>query len=34
MELNNGIKSDYIERKFDNKVIQAGEIYREAKSTL
>ena len=28
LEVNNGVKSDNIETKFDNKVIQAeGEIY-------
>ena len=31
----NGVKSDNIEKKIDNKVIQAeGVIYWEAKSTL
>ena len=34
MEVNDGVKSDNIERNFDNKLIQAGEIYREIKSTL
>ena len=35
MEINNGVKSDNIEKKSDNKVIQAeGEIYWETKSTL
>ena len=34
MEVNNGLKSDNIEKKIDNKAIQAeGEIYCETKST-
>ena len=35
MEVNNGVKSDNIEKKIDKNVIQAGEeIYFETKSTL
>ena len=35
MEVNNGIKSGNIEKKFDSKVIQLeGGIYWEIKSTL
>ena len=32
--VNNGVKSDNLEKKNDNKVIQEGEIYWETKSTL
>ena len=35
MNINNGVKSNNKEKKFDNKVIQAeGEIYWETKSKL
>ena len=35
MEVNNGVQSDNIQRKIDNKVIQVeGGIYWEAKLTL
>ena len=35
MEISKLVRSDNIEKKIDNKVIQAeGEIYWEAKSTL
>ena len=34
LEVNNGVKINDIENKFDNKVIQAGEIYWETKLTI